>query len=672
MSDGRQRDGHLDASGPREVVYCHMCYNEWWKDQDDLKCPRCESEATEIVSHFEDLAGISYNTLTATDGTSHQVDPNNDPRNTRPSRADDSRDIDLLDDHNPWRDVPDPEEGDVEDYIDRSLPGPGFYPSRFSRNRPPYGGEQDHGRGGRDPNSITPVMRDFNSVLGQFIGPGSHPGDGSGAEPVFSPIFRTVEPNQGPFGRRGFNGTGVVIGGGGNGRTFTHQWTFTTGGGGHRDQDGQMHPQADDFATYADPLSPARVSDSGPTFLIISIRGRPDQIASILNGLFGAMAPMTPHGQRGEGGENDPRMAGMPMGLRGFFESLFNPANAVAGDAVYTQEALDRIITTLMEQHPTSNAPGPATEEQIAALPKKKLDEKMLGPELKGECSVCMDDVTVGVEVVELPCHHWFHEACAAAWLKEHNTCPICRKSIGDNSQPAGSASAGNNTNNNPTTNNATRAPSSPPRYRPQAEEPARRSSFRGWGSMQDSDARQARLNAIRERGRISPPRYNSNTTSERERDSPPRPRRFQIVGDGAGFGGSNADRDRERERNRRRERTPSPNPPPLPGNYPSPPALPGNYPYAGAYEGRGTVSSPFHSPYRRRDSDLSSHSQSDALRERERERDRDRDSRRTPSGGDRQSDRESRRSIGSDRTGESSGSGPLSWLRRLGGGGGS
>lgn len=122
---------------------------------------------------------------------------------------------------------------------------------------------------------------------------------------------------------------------------------------------------------------------------------------------------------------------GMPPALQGLLAQLFNPANARAGDAVYTQEAMDAIITDMMNQQGASNAPGPANPEAIAALPKKKLDEEMLGPEHKGECSVCMDDVVIGDEVVVLPCSHWFHEHCADMWLKQHNTCPICRKGLG-------------------------------------------------------------------------------------------------------------------------------------------------------------------------------------------------------------------------------------------------
>lgn len=150
-------------------------------------------------------------------------------------------------------------------------------------------------------------------------------------------------------------------------------------------------------------------------------------------------------------------MPGLPPqlgALQALFTTMLNPANARAGDAVYTQEALDQIISQLMEAHPTSNAPGPASPSAISSLPKKKLDEKELGPEGRGECSVCMDDVKIGDEVVVLPCNHWFHENCASLWLSEHNTCPICRKGIEGDVPAAGASRAGSN----PTSRNEHRA----------------------------------------------------------------------------------------------------------------------------------------------------------------------------------------------------------------------
>ena len=110
--------------------------------------------------------------------------------------------------------------------------------------------------------------------------------------------------------------------------------------------------------------------------------------------------------------------------------NLFGPPGGVAGDAVYSQEALDRIITQLMEQHQAGNAPGPASEEAIKLLPTKQIDEKDLGENGKAECSICMDEVHIGGTVTVLPCEHWFHHECIKAWLSEHDTCPHCRQGI--------------------------------------------------------------------------------------------------------------------------------------------------------------------------------------------------------------------------------------------------
>ena len=102
----------------------------------------------------------------------------------------------------------------------------------------------------------------------------------------------------------------------------------------------------------------------------------------------------------------------------------------VSGDAVYSEEALDRIITQMMDQNHQGSAPGPASAAAIAALPKKPADKTMMGSDGKAECSVCMDAVDIGDEVTVLPCNHWFHGDCVGAWLKEHDTCPHCRAGI--------------------------------------------------------------------------------------------------------------------------------------------------------------------------------------------------------------------------------------------------
>lgn len=100
------------------------------------------------------------------------------------------------------------------------------------------------------------------------------------------------------------------------------------------------------------------------------------------------------------------------------------------GDAVYSQEELDRVISELIDNNAAGNAPPGASTTAIQSLPKKKVDEQMLGPDGSADCSICMDMVELGTEVTVLPCTHWFHFTCIEAWLIQHNTCPHCRRSI--------------------------------------------------------------------------------------------------------------------------------------------------------------------------------------------------------------------------------------------------
>lgn len=149
---------------------------------------------------------------------------------------------------------------------------------------------------------------------------------------------------------------------------------------------------------------------------------------SLFSMIFGAMGNVP-----GSPGNNQPGgQLNSPFSL---LQHLLNPGNAQHGDAVFSQEALDRVISQLMEQNTGSTAPPPAAEAAIRSLPTRKVEASMMGNDGKAECSICMDNVEIDDEVTVLPCNHWFHGACVTAWLKEHDTCPHCRKGI---TQPPG------------------------------------------------------------------------------------------------------------------------------------------------------------------------------------------------------------------------------------------
>ncbi|KAJ3534464.1 hypothetical protein NM688_g7132 [Phlebia brevispora] len=99
------------------------------------------------------------------------------------------------------------------------------------------------------------------------------------------------------------------------------------------------------------------------------------------------------------------------------------------GDYVFNQEALDQIITQIMEN--SQAHPVAATEEIMKKLPRDVLEEG--SPLLDKDCAICKDQFTLTTEdpdeqvIVTLPCKHPFHEPCIMPWLKSSGTCPVCR-----------------------------------------------------------------------------------------------------------------------------------------------------------------------------------------------------------------------------------------------------
>ncbi|XP_010465177.1 PREDICTED: E3 ubiquitin-protein ligase CIP8-like [Camelina sativa] len=63
----------------------------------------------------------------------------------------------------------------------------------------------------------------------------------------------------------------------------------------------------------------------------------------------------------------------------------------------------------------------PATKEAVEALGIVKIEDGLL------QCTVCLDDFEIGMEVKEMPCKHKFHSDCLLPWLELHSSCPVCR-----------------------------------------------------------------------------------------------------------------------------------------------------------------------------------------------------------------------------------------------------
>ena len=52
---------------------------------------------------------------------------------------------------------------------------------------------------------------------------------------------------------------------------------------------------------------------------------------------------------------------------------------------------------------------------------------------LVGECSICLERMSVGDKIMILPCYHNFHKHCVKEWLTTHTNCPLCRHNITEN-----------------------------------------------------------------------------------------------------------------------------------------------------------------------------------------------------------------------------------------------
>lgn len=49
------------------------------------------------------------------------------------------------------------------------------------------------------------------------------------------------------------------------------------------------------------------------------------------------------------------------------------------------------------------------------------------------DCGICINNINVDDDVIELPCKHIYHDECITGWLTKYNhICPVCRKDTGE------------------------------------------------------------------------------------------------------------------------------------------------------------------------------------------------------------------------------------------------
>ncbi|GLA35796.1 hypothetical protein AnigIFM63309_001177 [Aspergillus niger] len=406
-------------------MFCHACGGVWLREAHGMICPHCESDFTEIIEI--------------------PPDPDAEPppsfhRPPSPPAADNARSPNPWADHNPWAHQ---EEDDDIDHGWGPGHGNGFthrtYRSpdgRFTFSTTTY----THGlRGGSPPTQQRQANPDPLMPMVQ------------GLDSIFHGLASTYRQQNRPGGQAQAPGSDRD-----RGRTLGSFAFDIEAEGRTGTQAGGLHPRDAD--------GPQPVNNPLRTLGDILELFRSDFGTNTQAGGTGGVRVMT--------GPN-------PLAM---LSTLLNFDRH--GDAVYSQEELDRVISQLMEQNANRGAPPPAPPSAIQSLPKKKVDEEMLGSEGRAECSICMDAVELGTEVTVLPCSHWFHYSCIELWLNQHNTCPHCRRSIDAPQSESANSPPGNRPAAEGTSGNPVVIPDSPERERSQPSAARDAASPSGWSSQ--------------------------------------------------------------------------------------------------------------------------------------------------------------------------------------------
>ncbi|KAF2821161.1 hypothetical protein CC86DRAFT_397625 [Ophiobolus disseminans] len=412
LSSNQPAPAQPQAPAHRDMMFCHQCADEWYRDQHGLTCPECHSDFTEIIEDNNDPRdSVMF------------ADDDGDDDDSMPSLEESTPHLDPR--SNPWAND-DPAEDDISN-LQWTQTAPGRYNvhATITRSVSP---QQFRATGGMPVGPIGGFMSMLNGITRAATqGQGPQPqGQGEG---LFS------GPNQNQDRTQNQSAFQEARAQGGDGQPRVSRFTYTSGGA-------RMDPSQEDMTNMITGLMATFGALPGNAHVHAHHRHHhPMPGVEVRVGADHFHDPDHPHDH-----PHDEDMGA----INPLFQLLRSvgvvPPGTRMGDFVSSQEGLDRIISQLMEQTATSNAPGPATEADIDNLPRKKVDETMLGDEHKAECSICMDEVNIGEEVTVLPCKHWFHHACVSAWLLEHDTCPHCRKGItkqqeGQSNNPSSSES---------------------------------------------------------------------------------------------------------------------------------------------------------------------------------------------------------------------------------------
>lgn len=126
-----------------------------------------------------------------------------------------------------------------------------------------------------------------------------------------------------------------------------------------------------------------------------------------------------------------------PVFMSGGF--LFSDDLRMVGRENFVED-VDMGYESLIARFGNGNVQTPATESFINSLPSSGFSRPRDHQDLcttdddrrdvKNSCSICIEGYQSGEEVSSLPCLHIFHRDCINKWLRQCNSCPICKLSF--------------------------------------------------------------------------------------------------------------------------------------------------------------------------------------------------------------------------------------------------
>ncbi|CDR97666.1 hypothetical protein, conserved [Babesia bigemina] len=165
---------------------------------------------------------------------------------------------------------------------------------------------------------------------------------------------------------------------------------------------------------FQNALGPGRQGSS--VTIRSNVDGGSNSVAS--SNLDDGRAAAAPEGE-GSAGRPEQSIPDIPIEL--FRSILQNP---------FDIHAMNQILYYVMENNSNRQGPPPAAKRILETLDTDTLDEEQ-AKKLE-TCAICTEDFVAGDKIHWLSkdrtlCGHGFHVDCIVPWLKQHNSCPVCR-----------------------------------------------------------------------------------------------------------------------------------------------------------------------------------------------------------------------------------------------------